>query len=64
MKAKTARRLRTNQVVVHRGAAAQAVKLLRYWAVDGTDEPFILEMMKQSRECANDLQASLRRGKS
>ena len=50
-----------NRVVVHHGAAAQAIRLLRFWAEDASDDPKIIEACKQSREAASDLSASLTR---
>jgi hypothetical protein len=44
-----------------RGAIRHAVTLLRWWAVDATDDPGIIEMMKQSREAARELAAWDRR---
>lgn len=37
------------------GALAHAVRLLKWWAEDMSDDPQILEMVKQSREVARAL---------
>lgn len=55
------RALGVNRIIVHTGAVKQAIWLLRWWADDGTDDPRILELMQQSRECARDLAADVRR---
>lgn len=34
------------------GALAHAVSLLRWWADDVSDEPDVVEKVKQSKECA------------
>ena len=51
----------TNRVTVHTGAAAQAIRLLRWWANDESDEPRVVEMIKQSRECARDLEQDVKK---
>lgn len=38
------------------GALAQAVRLLRWWAEDCSDEPKVVEMIKQSKEVARSLE--------
>lgn len=48
-----------NRVSVHHGAAAQAIRLLRWWAEDCGDDPDVIEAIKQSKECARDLELSL-----
>lgn len=58
------RALGVNQMVAHTGAVSQAIRLLRFWADDVSDEPRIIEAVKQSRECARDLAASVRRAKA
>lgn len=55
--------LGVNQMAAHIGAVAQAVRLLRWWAEDVSDEPTVVEHVKQSKECARDLAASLARWK-
>lgn len=37
------------------GAFVHAVRLLRWWAEDASDEPKVVEMIKQSREVARAL---------
>lgn len=55
-------RLTVNRVIVHAGAVAQAIRLLRWWAnTFDTDDAVFVEAMKQSKECARDLAADLRR---
>jgi len=56
---RAARKLSVNRVIVNAGAAKQAIKLLRWWAEDCSDEPRVVEMIKQSKECARDLEHSL-----
>jgi hypothetical protein len=55
------RPLTVNRVIVHAGAVAQAIRLLRWWAHDASDHPMVVEVIKQSKECARDLAADLRR---
>jgi hypothetical protein len=50
-----------NGVTVHAGALKQAIWLLRWWADDGSDAPEIVEMMRQSKEAARDLERDLQR---
>lgn len=40
-------------------AVLHAVRLLRWWAEDETDEPEILEIIQQSKEVADELEATI-----
>lgn len=42
-----------------RHTVMHAIALLRWWAEDATDEPEILEQIRQSRECAGELERAL-----
>ena len=42
-----------------RAAVTHAVWLLRWWADDASDEDDILEMIQQSTEVANELEATV-----
>lgn len=38
------------------GAVGHAIHLLRWWAEDAGDQPDVVEMIKQSKECAGELE--------
>lgn len=37
------------------------IRLLRWWADDESDEPDVLEIIKQSKEAARDLECDVQR---
>jgi hypothetical protein len=47
--------------MVHTGAVKQAINVLRWWANTEGDDPRVIEMIKQSKECARDLEQDLTR---
>lgn len=52
---------RVNRITVHTGAVKQALRILRWLATDVGDDPFVVEMVKQSKECARDLERDLKK---
>lgn len=50
-----------NDPMVHAGALKHAIRLLRWLAENEGDDPEVIEVVKQSRECARALVRDLRR---